>query len=207
MTIPAINFQMLANAGYPPTRFAAGDVIFSEGDKGNVMYVVRSGEVATEHRGHVMETLGGGGIFGEMALIDGSPRSATVRAKTGMDHRGLLADEELARAMEHQAALLLGRLGLDKPHVCPGHRLTDGFGVSSIGLLSLDVGLHIGRRHQTHGMAKRLELTRPMMRGGASLDPNQARLQLLEERQDVAPLQLTADKHGAFRVNAVDLKN
>jgi hypothetical protein len=27
------------------------------------------------------------------------------------------ADEELARAMQHQAALLLGRLGLDKPHV------------------------------------------------------------------------------------------
>jgi CRP-like cAMP-binding protein len=29
-----------------------------------------------------METLSGGGVFGEMALIDGSPRSATVRAKT-----------------------------------------------------------------------------------------------------------------------------
>ena len=73
MTIAAIDFQMLANAGYPPTRFAAGDVIFAEGDKGDAMYVVRSGEVAIEHQGHVMETLGGGGIFGEMALIDGSP--------------------------------------------------------------------------------------------------------------------------------------
>jgi len=82
MTIAAIDFQMLANAGYHPTSFAAGDVIFSEGEKGDVMYVVRSGEVAIEHQGHVMETLGGGGIFGEMALIDGSPRSATVRAKT-----------------------------------------------------------------------------------------------------------------------------
>jgi CRP/FNR family transcriptional regulator, cyclic AMP receptor protein len=82
MTIAAIDFQMLANAGYPPVHFAAGDVIFSEGDKGDTMYVVRSGEVAIEHQGHVMESLGGGGIFGEMALIDGSPRSATVRAKT-----------------------------------------------------------------------------------------------------------------------------
>jgi len=36
------------------------------------------------------------------------------------------------------------------------------------------------------------------MRGGAGLDPNQER-QLLEERQDVAGLQLTADERPAFR--------
>jgi len=82
MTIAAIDFQMLANAGFPPARYAAGDVIFAEGDKGDTMYVVRTGEVTIEHSGRVMETLGGGGIFGEMALIDGSARSATVRAKT-----------------------------------------------------------------------------------------------------------------------------
>jgi CRP/FNR family transcriptional regulator, cyclic AMP receptor protein len=82
MTIASIDFQMLANAGFPPARYAAGDVIFAEGDKGDAMYVVRTGEVAIERRGHVMEMLGGGGIFGEMALIDGSPRSATVRART-----------------------------------------------------------------------------------------------------------------------------
>jgi CRP-like cAMP-binding protein len=82
MTIASIDFQMLANAGFPPARFAAGDVIFAEGDKGDVMYVVLTGEVAIERGGRVMETLGGGGVFGEMALIDGSPRSATVRAKT-----------------------------------------------------------------------------------------------------------------------------
>jgi len=32
----------------------------------------------------------------------------------------------MARAMEHQAALLLGRLGRDEPHVGPGDRLADG---------------------------------------------------------------------------------
>ena len=73
---------MLANAGFPPARYAAGDVIFSQGDKGDAMYVVRTVEVVIERGGHVMETLGGGGIFGEMALIDGSPRRATVRAET-----------------------------------------------------------------------------------------------------------------------------
>jgi hypothetical protein len=49
-----------------------------------------------------------------------------------VDHRGLLANEQLARAMEHQAALLLGRLGLDEPHVGPGTRLTDGLSVSGM---------------------------------------------------------------------------
>lgn len=82
MTVAAIDFQMLANAGFPPARFAAGDVVFSEGDKGDAMYVVRSGELAIERNGKVMETVGPGGVFGEMALIDGSPRVATVRAKT-----------------------------------------------------------------------------------------------------------------------------
>ena len=46
------------------------------------MYVVRSGEVDIEIDGKVIETLSEGAIFGEMALIDGSARSATARAKT-----------------------------------------------------------------------------------------------------------------------------
>ncbi len=82
MTVAAIDFQMLANAGFPPARFAAGDTIFAEGDKGDAMYVVRTGEVNVERNGKVIETLGPGGVFGEMALIDGSPRVATVKAKT-----------------------------------------------------------------------------------------------------------------------------
>jgi hypothetical protein len=56
-------------------------------------------------------------------------------------------------------------------------------------------------------MPKRIELARPMMRGSASLDTHKARRQLLEERQDMAALQLTADEHLALRVDAVHLKN
>src|SRR5262249_15873086 len=61
-------------------------------------------------------------------------------------------------------ALLLGCLGRDKPRVCPGDRLADGLGASGVILLPFDIGLHIGRRHQPYGMAKGLQLTRPMMR-------------------------------------------
>ena len=46
-----------------------------------------------------------------------------------------------------------------------------------------------------------------MMRRSAGLDPDQARWQLLEKCYDVAPLQLTADDHLAFLVDAMDLKH
>ncbi len=46
------------------------------------MYVVLSGVVEIYLRDTVIETVPQGGTFGEMALIDGSPRSATVIAKT-----------------------------------------------------------------------------------------------------------------------------
>ena len=46
------------------------------GDPGDTMYVVNAGEIDIEIDGKVVETLSGGTIFGEMALIDGSARSA-----------------------------------------------------------------------------------------------------------------------------------
>ena len=85
MTIAAIDFQTLANAGFPLATIAPGEVIFAAGDKGDKMYVIRSGEVDIEIDGKVIETLSAGGIFGEMALIDGSPRAATARAKTACE--------------------------------------------------------------------------------------------------------------------------
>jgi CRP/FNR family transcriptional regulator, cyclic AMP receptor protein len=82
MTIAMIDFQILAKAGFPPAVFQPGEVIFAEGDKGDKMYVICSGEVEIERGGKLVERLSSGGIFGEMALIDGSPRAATARAKT-----------------------------------------------------------------------------------------------------------------------------
>jgi len=82
MSIAAVDFQMLANAGFPPQNYAAGDTVFGAGDNGDSMYMIRSGEVTIERDGKIIETLGAGGIFGEMALIDGSPRSANAHAKT-----------------------------------------------------------------------------------------------------------------------------
>jgi CRP/FNR family cyclic AMP-dependent transcriptional regulator len=62
--------------------YPAGKTIFKEGDPGDYMYVIQEGEVEVVHNGRVYETLGEGGILGEMALIDKSRRSASAVAKT-----------------------------------------------------------------------------------------------------------------------------
>jgi CRP-like cAMP-binding protein len=62
--------------------FAAGQVIFTEGEVGTSMYVVLEGQVELKIRGKFVETLEPGELFGEMALIDHTPRVATAVAKT-----------------------------------------------------------------------------------------------------------------------------
>jgi hypothetical protein len=64
-------------------------------------------------------------------------------------------------------------LGWYKPHVGPGDCLANGLRVSRIVLLPLDVGLHIGRRDQPHGVTQCLQLARPVVRRGAGFDTDQ----------------------------------
>jgi CRP-like cAMP-binding protein len=62
--------------------FSAGETIFQIGDEANKMYIVREGEVEIYINDQCVETLPQNGVFGEMALIDKRPRSATAIAKT-----------------------------------------------------------------------------------------------------------------------------
>jgi hypothetical protein len=94
----------------------------------------------------------------------------------------------MSRAVEHQATLLLWRLGWHKPHIRSADRLADRFCVSRIVLLPFDVGLHVGRRHQPHRVTERLQLARPMVRRSASLDTDQTWRQILKECQNGATL-------------------
>ena len=75
----------LADDRHDHEDHGAGDVIFAEGDAADRMYVVRAGEVEIRVGDKVVGTIDHGGIFGEMALIDHTPRSATAVAKTDCD--------------------------------------------------------------------------------------------------------------------------
>ncbi len=68
--------------GQPPVPFAVGKVIVSAGAVGTSMYVVMEGHVAISIGNRVVEGVGPGGLFGEMALVDRSARAATAVAET-----------------------------------------------------------------------------------------------------------------------------
>ena len=70
--------------GLGPTntaRYEKGRTIMTEGQAGAMMYVVQEGRVAVSIQGRVVERVGVGGAFGEMALVDQSPRAATAMAE------------------------------------------------------------------------------------------------------------------------------
>jgi CRP/FNR family transcriptional regulator, cyclic AMP receptor protein len=77
-----IDFGILAGAGAPIREYKAGDIIFREGDPATELFIVKSGSVEIRLGNRVLGTLPERSIFGEMALIDPGPRSATAVAAT-----------------------------------------------------------------------------------------------------------------------------
>ena len=67
---------------FNPRKYAPGDLMAEEGERGRTFFVIESGEAAVLVNGNEVRRLGPGDSFGEMALIDKSARSATVRADT-----------------------------------------------------------------------------------------------------------------------------
>jgi CRP-like cAMP-binding protein len=70
-------------------RFSAGDTVALEGEGGLMFFVVESGELSVEVHGDAVSTIGPGAAFGEIALIDRRPRTATVTAATDVKAYGL----------------------------------------------------------------------------------------------------------------------
>lgn len=83
-----------ASAKLRPHRYRAGETILAAGEVSDTFYVVASGEcVAIGHdaSGHDVQlrTMGPGDHFGEIGLLSGTPRTATVRARTDVEVLGL----------------------------------------------------------------------------------------------------------------------
>jgi CRP-like cAMP-binding protein len=88
-------------------RFAAGELIFAEGDEGDGLYIVLAGEVELTLGSAALERIGPGAFFGELSTLDGVPRSTAARACE--ETRLLrLAREDLLALMEEAPALGIG---------------------------------------------------------------------------------------------------
>ncbi|HVQ62690.1 MAG TPA: cyclic nucleotide-binding domain-containing protein [Burkholderiales bacterium] len=83
----ALDKQLLADLGQvigPAARFRheAGKIIMREGQRGVALYAVLDGRVAIRIGDTVVEKVGPGGVFGEMSLVDRTPRLATAVAES-----------------------------------------------------------------------------------------------------------------------------
>jgi len=96
----------------PPVYFDRNKDIVKEGQAGTRMYAVLEGHVAVSIGGSVVEKLGPGGVFGELSLIEHSPRLASVVAVTDCSLLPInrLAFEMLVKTNTEFAESLLGSL-------------------------------------------------------------------------------------------------
>ena len=79
------SFSLLTGNDIETRRIRAGDVIFREGEKADELFVIKSGHVRIQVGNRTMADLATDNIFGEMALIDSEPRSATAVAITDVE--------------------------------------------------------------------------------------------------------------------------
>uniref|UniRef100_A0A7N5KKD9 Protein kinase cAMP-dependent type I regulatory subunit beta n=2 Tax=Caniformia TaxID=379584 RepID=A0A7N5KKD9_AILME len=75
-----------------PVTHIAGETVIQQGDEGDNFYVIDQGEVDVYVNGEWVTSISEGGSFGELALIYGTPRAATVKAKTDLKLWGIDRD-------------------------------------------------------------------------------------------------------------------
>jgi CRP/FNR family cyclic AMP-dependent transcriptional regulator len=95
-----VSFSILTGNNIDAQSFKAGSIIFREGDEARELFVIKSGEVRIQIGNRTVTELAADSIFGEMALIDNEPRSATAVAVT---------DVELVGVSEKQFLFLVGQ--------------------------------------------------------------------------------------------------
>jgi len=159
-------------------RFAPGQVVCTEGEPSDHLYVVRDGRVRVLMRSAhgdlvILSVLGPGDTLGELSIIDGEPRSASVEALTAAQLVALRAadvlavlraDPDLLMAVAAQLAAMVRRLSggtadlvfLDLPRRLAKLLLSEGQPAST-GPPRVDMGM------SQAGLAARLGVSRPAL--------------------------------------------
>jgi CRP-like cAMP-binding protein len=94
------SFGVLTGNNIEARPVKAGSVIFREGDEAHELFVIKSGQVRIQIGNRTITELSPDSVFGEMALIDDEPRSATAVAIT---------DVELVAVSEKQFLFLVSQ--------------------------------------------------------------------------------------------------
>ena len=94
------SFSVLTGNNIDAQPFKADSVIFRKGDEAHELFVIKSGQVSIQIGNRTVTELATDSIFGEMALIDNEPRSATAIAVT---------DVELVAVSEKQFLFLVSQ--------------------------------------------------------------------------------------------------
>ena len=81
--------------------FGEGETVIEQGKSGIGFFFIEAGDATVSIGGEIVRTLGPGDWFGEIALIDDGPRSATIVAGTDLRCRGLTAWEFRPFVQEH----------------------------------------------------------------------------------------------------------
>jgi CRP/FNR family cyclic AMP-dependent transcriptional regulator len=94
------SFGVLTGNNIEARQVKAGSVIFREGDEAHELFVIKSGQIRIQIGNRTITELSADSVFGEMALIDDEPRSATAIAIT---------DVELVAVSEKQFLFLVSQ--------------------------------------------------------------------------------------------------
>jgi CRP-like cAMP-binding protein len=118
--------------GAKTRAFAPGQIIFSAGDAGDGFYIVVAGRVQISavvgpKESRVLATIGAGDFFGEMAVVDDAPRSATATAEVYTRAR-FVERSKLLTLLQRRPGLALSIIrefsahAQSEPEVCGGNR-------------------------------------------------------------------------------------
>jgi MFS family permease len=115
--LPAPTLELLASS-LERISVPAGETVFRQGDHGDRFYIVDAGEVEIEIDGRLVDVLGPGDHFGEIALLRDIPRTATARARKETQLFALERDAFLGAVTGHAGSseaaesVVVARLGL-----------------------------------------------------------------------------------------------